>query len=279
VQYISDTKAIVYRKGSFSEYHVELFDFYQIIDLKLDDKTLFSFKDTLNDKSNLSTFTRTIKNHEYIFNEGELLIKKIKKEVEFLTKINRKMSLSKNFITMDLETRTINGVMTSYCVSIYDGKTSKSFYLSDFSQGGTNTEQDMLRASIIYLMKRKYHNHRIYLHNFSRFDAIFLLRVLSNLTDKIKPIMRNGQFLDLRFKFGKKYTLFFRDSLLLLPATLRSLATNFNVEDKSIFPYSFVNNSNIPLTYSGLVPEYKYFEAISLDEYISYSAKFSNNKD
>ncbi len=114
-------------------------------------------------------------------------------------------------------------------------------------------------------MKRKYHNHRIYLHNFSRFDAIFLLRTLSNLTDKIEPIMRNGPFLDLRIKFGKKYTLFFRDSLLLLPATLRSLATNFNVEDKGIFPYKFVNNSNIALTYSGLVPEYKYFEGITLD--------------
>lgn len=63
----------------------------------------------------------------------------------------------------------------------------------------------MLRASILYLMKRKYHNHRIYLHNFSRFDAIFLIRTLSNLTDRIKPIMRNGQFLDLRFKFGKVY--------------------------------------------------------------------------
>lgn len=136
VHYISDTKAIVYRKGSFSEYHVEWFDYFQRIDLILDDKVLFSFKDTLNDKSYLSTFTREIKNHEYIFNEGELLIKKFKKKVEFLTKINRKMSLSKNFITMDLETRTINEVMTSYCVSIYDGKPPKSFYLSDFSNGG-----------------------------------------------------------------------------------------------------------------------------------------------
>ena len=70
---------------------------------------------------------------------------------------------------MDLETRTINEVVTSYCVSIYDGQKSKSFYLSDFSKGGTNAEQEMLRASILYLMKRKYHNHKVYLHNFSPF--------------------------------------------------------------------------------------------------------------
>lgn len=169
------------------------------------------------------------------------------------------MSLSKFFITMDLETRTINEVMTSYCVNIFDGETPKRFFLSDFSNGGNNAEQDILRASILYLMKRKYHNHRIYLHNFSRFEAIFLISTLSYLTDRIKPIMRNGQLIGLRFKFGKKYTLFFRDSLLKLPATLSSLANNFNVENKAIFPYNFVNNSNISLTYSALVPEYKYF--------------------
>lgn len=76
-----------------------------------------------------------------------------------------------------------------------------------------------------------------------------------------------------------KYTLFFRDSLLLLPATLSSLSTNFNVENKGIFPYNFFNNYNISLTYSGLVPEYNYFEGIILEEYIAYSNKFSNNKD
>jgi len=35
-----------------------------------------SFKDTLNDVNNLSTFTRKIKNQEYIFIDGELKLKK-----------------------------------------------------------------------------------------------------------------------------------------------------------------------------------------------------------
>nr|QWO71392.1 DNA polymerase [Arthromyces claviformis] len=269
VHFISETQAIVYRKQSYSEYHVELFNDYLLAELKIDDKIILKFKDTLNDKINLSTFTRTIKNHEYIYQEGNLLLKKIKKKVRFLTKILPNMHQSKKILTMDLETRTINGVMTSYCVSIYDGKTSKSFYLSDF-----NSETEMLRKSILYLMKRKYNNYRVYLHNFSGFDAVFLLRIMSDLSDNLKPTMRKGKFLDLRFNFADKYTLFFRDSLLILPGTLRSLAKNFNVVEKSIFPYNFVNNPKIELTYSGLVPEYKYFDGITLDEYKAYSANF-----
>lgn len=310
VHFISETKAIVYRKGSYSEYHVEYFnegiERYQLVELKLDEKIILKFKDTLNDKTDLSTFTRTIiKNidikHEYIYNEGELLIKKTIKKVEFLTKINKNMSQSKKIITMDLETRTINEVMTIYCVSIYDGKTTKSFYLSDYINNVTdvtdvtntdnldnldntlntgngvvaNAEKAMLTASILYLMKRKYHNHRIFLHNFSRFDAVFLLRIMSNLSDQIKPIMRNGKILDLRLKFANNYNLFFRDSLLLLPAPLRSLAKNFNVEEKGIFPYKFVNNPDISLDYNGLVPSFNNFDGITLEAYQEYCKEFN----
>ena len=74
---------------------------------------------------------------------------------------------------MDLETRTLNGVMQPVCVSIYDGKVTKSFYLLDY-----NNEYLMLSASIEYLMQRKYNNHRVYLHNFSYFDGVFLLIIL-----------------------------------------------------------------------------------------------------
>jgi len=268
--FISDNKAIIYKKGSHLEYHVELFDNYQKVELKLNNKILLNFKDTMNDKSNLNTFTRTINNQEFIFEDGELLIKKIKKKVSFLSKVKRNMSNSKNFITMDLETRIINEIMSSYCVSIYDGKEFKSFYLTDYS-----SEKDMLRASITNLMKRKYHNYRIYLHNFSKFDAVFLLTVMTDLSDQVKPIMRNGQFIDLRFKFAKKYNLFFRDSLLLLPSSLKSLAKNFNVDNKGIFPYRFVNNQNIQLNYKGLVPEFNIFDGLTLDEYNKYSSEFT----
>nr|BAM29340.1 dnapol [Lentinula edodes] len=271
-QFTGDNSAIVYKKWSQLEYHIQLFDNYQLVDVKLGDKVVLSFKDEMHPKSDLSSFTRTVKNHVYIFKEGELILKQIEKNVSFLTKERKNYFNDKNFLTMDLETRTINGEMTSYCVSIYDGKTFESFYLSDYSN-----EKEMLRTSILYLMKRKYHNHKIYIHNFSGFDAVFLLTVLSDLSDKVRPVLRDGRYIDLRLDFSDKYKIYFRDSLLLLPGSLRSLAINFNLDNsKGLFPYKFVNNCKIQLDYKGEVPEYKHFDNISLDEYEEYRKEFEN---
>ena len=102
--------------------------------------------------------------------------------------------------------------MSSYCVSIYDGQNFKSFYLTDYS--GPNAEKDMLRDSIKYLMRRKYHNYKVYLHNFSRFDAIFLLTVMTDLSDKIYPVMRDGRFIDLKLTFADLYHTLQRSRML-----------------------------------------------------------------
>lgn len=95
--------------------------------------------------------------------------------------------------------------------------------------------------------------------------------------------MRNGHFIDLSFKFVNKYNLYFRDSLLLLPGSLSSLAKNFGTssyENKRvacIFPYKFVNNEQISLNYIDPAPAFKFFDGISQDEYNSYSSQFNNN--
>jgi len=184
--------------------------------------------------------------------------------------------MSKRFVTMDLETRKINGIMTPYCASIYEGRKAISFYLADFK-----IADEMLKASIKYLMLPKYHNHKVYIHNFSFFDAIFLIRIFSELTDMpIKPIMRDGRIIDLKFTFniGKtNFVLFFRDSYLLLPSSLAKLAINFNVENKGIFPYAFVNEIEVPLDYKGSVPDYKFFNKknLSIEEYNNYKNAFT----
>lgn len=243
-----------------------------IVDLKLNDTTLLSFTDLRNHRSDLSSFTRVIKNQEYVFENGIQVLKTITKKVSFLTKIKRNMNLSNNFITMDLETRTINGEMSSYCVVIYDGKDTKKFYLTAYEN-----EKEMLRSSILYLMKRKYHNHKIYLQNFSRFDAVFLLTVMTDISDQVQPVLRDGRYIDLILKFAK-YKIFFRDSYLLFPDKLRNLCKNFGVEDKGIFPYRFVNNENIPLNYCGPVPAFEFFDDITKDEYDNYCKDFINKE-
>jgi DNA polymerase type B, organellar and viral len=52
------------------------------------------------------------------------------------------------------------------------------------------------------------------------------------------------------------YKLTFHDSYLLLPSSLNKLSKAFKVySPKDIFPHKFVSNLN--LTYTGSVPEYK----------------------
>ena len=204
-------------------------------------------------------------------------MKKIHKKVKFIKKIIPQSFISKNFVTIDLETRKIDGILTPYCVSIYEGKKAISFYLADF-----NNPDDMLKLSLKYLMRPKYHNYKVYIHNFSFFDAIFLIRIFSELTDMpIKPIIRDGRIIDLKFSFyfnGTNFNLFFRDSYLLLPSSLRKLAINFNVENKGIFPYSFVNLDNISLDYIGRVPSYQYFTNLKMIDYIKYYKSFNHDK-
>lgn len=72
---------------------------------------------------------------------------------------------------MDLETKNINEKLVPYCVSIFDGKRAYSFYITDY-----NSSETMLKTSIKFILRRKYNKHRVYLHNFSYFDGIFLMR-------------------------------------------------------------------------------------------------------
>ena len=182
VKYVNEdfTKIIISKTNSKAEYHIRLFDNYSLIDYKVNNKTIFKFKDQLIDsklENCLYNFTRTINNQEYLFKEGNLVLKSVNRITKFIQpKKTRVYFRNTNFITMDLETRTLNGVMQPVCVSIYDGKVTKSFYLLDY-----NNEYLMLSASIEYLMQRKYNNHRVYLHNFSYFDGVFLLIILKLL--------------------------------------------------------------------------------------------------
>ena len=78
--------------------------------------------------------------------------------------------------------------MSCYCVSIYDGVNISSFYLTDFKN-----PEEMLESAIVSLMLKKYHGYRLYLHNFSNFDGVFLLRILTKLNDTISPLIKNCQ--------------------------------------------------------------------------------------
>jgi hypothetical protein len=55
------------RPNSSLNYKIELFDHYNEITLINSNQTVFTFIDKFSDKNNLNTFTRIIKNQEYVF--------------------------------------------------------------------------------------------------------------------------------------------------------------------------------------------------------------------
>ena len=54
-----------------------------------------------------------------LFFYGELVVKQIERKVNFLSKLEKDTSLSNKILTMDLETRNINGKLQPYCVAFY----------------------------------------------------------------------------------------------------------------------------------------------------------------
>jgi len=62
------------------------------------------------------------------------------------------------------------------------------------------------------------------------------------------------------------------DSYLILPSSLKSLSNSFNVENpKGIFPFHLKN-----INYKGIVPDFKHFEGITIEEYENYKNQFVN---
>jgi hypothetical protein len=274
------SEAKVFKKNSKAIYNINIYEKTLKVKYEINNKVLFTFEDTIENKD-LNSFTRKIdlKNKEILvkYNDTNIGLKSyLHKELQNIEPVKVDDFFKFKCITMDLETRVLDGIMSVYCCSIYDGKNLTSYYLTDY-----NNEEQLLITALKSLLLRKYIGYNVYMHNFSNFDCIFLLKILTELFEniKIEPIINNNDFINLNVKFSKKYNIRFRDSYLLLPSSLKKLATNFKVESKGIFPYKFVNDKSIPLDYIGKVPSYEYFDEISIDEYNNYCEQFKNIND
>lgn len=244
------------------QFLIKIFKTENQVSLVVGGNTIFTFFDTLNLEDsngvspNLNSFYRKLNNTEYYISDGKVLLIEKEKKVNFISSKNKDSYPGKNFITMDLETKVINEKMVPYCVSIFDGVEASSFYISDFKDSN-----EMLENAIRFLMVKNYDGYKIFLHNFSYFDGIFLLKIISGLANKISLLIRDNRLIDVKVNFGEKnkYKIYFRDSLLLLPSKLSKLARSFNVLNKGMFPYKFVNRKDINFDYIGDVPGYEYF--------------------
>ena len=213
------------------------------------------------------TFIRTLGNKEWIFRNNEQLLYQVEKTAKFIQPLTRTETLQNKFLTLDIETFIKDGVHIPYVITIFNGENFLSYYLTDHENS-----ENMLIAAINSIMCKKYDNYKIYIHNMSGFDGIFLLKILANLGE-CQPIIHNDKIISITFWLSD-YVVTFRDSNQLLPDSLRSLGLCFGVNtQKSIFPYSFVNEAN--LDYIGTIPEFKYFDGISSIDYNCYIENYN----
>ena len=135
----------------------------------------------------------------------------------------------------------------------------------------------MIETAIKSLMIKQYNKFNIYIHNLANFDGIFLLKILSTIEGAIiQPIFHKGKLVQITFKLNK-IKVVFRDSLQMMPISLRKLAKSFGVLNKSFFPHLFINQDNINFDYIGNVPDFSLFNDININEYNEYKANFTNN--
>jgi DNA polymerase type B, organellar and viral len=151
---------------------------------------------------------------------------------------------------MDIETiSNSNGkgggeILSPYLLCWYDGKRDKSH--SYFVHPNGDNFSNIIHKVMKDICIRKYKGYKIYFHNFSKFDGIFIIKHLVNI-GKCKPIIHKAKIISFSFSpnwkkdFGK---VTFYDSYLLLSSSLNDLGKSFNVDNpKDLFPI-FLNDIN-----------------------------------
>lgn len=139
----------------------------------------------------------------------------------------------------------------------------------------TSSRGGDIESTVINVMKdicvRKYKSYRIYLHNFSKFDAMFLIKYLVTIGE-CNPVIHKSKIISFSFSpsWKKDLTVIFYDSYLLLNSSLKNLSKSFSVDNpKSIFPFR-LNDIN----YKGKVPDFSLFDGTALEEYNNYKQQF-----
>ena len=114
-------------------YHITMInDTDYSVKIMLNNLILLEFKDL---EITDTTFVREFKksNHKYYYSSNELIYKKIHRPTKFLRTIKLSKVIDNKIMTLDIETRKVNNVLTPYALSYYDGLKLYSFYLSDYN--------------------------------------------------------------------------------------------------------------------------------------------------
>jgi hypothetical protein len=167
-----------------------------------------------------------------------------------------------------------------YSCAWYSKDAHKRYISTEF-----NSWQEMI-SQFFKDIEQKYKGYTIRIHNFSKFDSLYMLKILYKMY-KIGALFKDGKVISLNLssknknKKENKLKLFIKDSLKLLPLSLENLVRGFNIDTKKLlFPYRFVNKDN--LNYTGPIPIFDYYTDDGLcdkskhDRYLELAKEFEN---
>ena len=176
------------------------------------------------------------------------------------------------FIVADIETVLVEDVHRPYAAGymlVHPGDNLTSHSISTFFSENYSSllypsfwvrSQSVLLKFLYNLeecVKLNVRLRTVYLHNFSRFDGIFLLRHYADRAHPytIRPLMRNNRLYELKVYIKKKFLLRFRDSYTLIPGSLESLSRRLCPElgPKGLIPHTDLTVENLKSHSSSLI--------------------------
>jgi len=287
------------RKYIIISFYNKKFEYIRIVFLIKTGKLIFSSKDTLNNenlnilrKDKNMHFLRKIGNISVCLNKDndiELFIKNIdlqpikyNEHKKYIVEKFKKTKESKpilirnhKFGVFDIETFndiSSDGLTYSRVYALgfcpYNEEPSM-YYLTDYFDTSPESSNKLVLKCIDEMLKLELNQFTFYVHNFGKFDAIFIYKILLefNLTAetenqyKLIPLYRDNKMIRLQIiknVNNKNIKINFVDSLNILNNSLDKLCKDYGVSNtKGIFPYSFVNKNN--LNYIGPKPNISYY--------------------
>jgi DNA polymerase elongation subunit (family B) len=138
------------------------------------------------------TFIRNLGNKQFIFKNNELVLLTIDKSTKFVKGLLPLQKITNKFLTFDIETLIKDNIHVPYCVCWFDGNNLNSYFINKFID-----RKEIITQAIKDIMTKKYDNYKIYIHNLSGFDGIFLLKILAEL-GIVKPIIHNQKIISIK---------------------------------------------------------------------------------
>lgn len=201
------------------------------------------FKSILDKPLSSGIFVRDIGDKlSYIHNNKIIFNLNTKFKYKDFSKLSKNKQLDLNIITLEIRTYLDSeNIIQLYCISMYDGVTSKSFHLTEYYY-----VDNLIQVLIKDLFVKHNSGKTIYIHNFSHFNIILFLKHLADYENVVvNPIIRDGKFVNIEIIHGN-IKIYLKDSYLLLPVSLSKLAKQFGVEQQKLdFDHNKITKNNL----------------------------------